>query len=152
MAVPLKDFRTAIDEHTDIALTAAAAGAGKDKAAIAREVLKESARRKSHEHRVFTPNARRPRTADGVRRTRDGRRRAATEWAGGEGWAAVNMAGKDTVCAWCGCLRAGPPTPACTCTRCGRGHREVHMSSAAGMPTCRDCHCSASKPAEIDPQ
>ena len=54
MAVPLKDFRTAIDEHTDIALTAAAAGAGKDKAAIAREVLKEWARRKSHEHRVFT--------------------------------------------------------------------------------------------------
>lgn len=53
MAVPLKDFRTAVDEHTDIALTAAAAGAGKDKAAVARDVLKDWAKRKAHEYRVY---------------------------------------------------------------------------------------------------
>ncbi len=53
MSLPLRDFRTAIDETTFIALEAAAAGSGKDKAAIAREVLREWAGRKAHEHRVF---------------------------------------------------------------------------------------------------
>jgi hypothetical protein len=53
MSVPLKDFRLGITETIDIALDAQASAFGKDKAAIAREVLAEWARRKIHEHKVM---------------------------------------------------------------------------------------------------
>lgn len=53
MSLPLKDFRLGITETIDIALDAQAAAFGKDKAAIAREVLAEWARRKIHEHKVM---------------------------------------------------------------------------------------------------
>lgn len=53
MSVPLKDFRLGITETIDIALDAQASAFGKDKAAIAREVLAEWARRKMHEHKVM---------------------------------------------------------------------------------------------------
>lgn len=53
MSAPLKDFRLGISESIDIALDAQAAAFGKDKAAIAREVLSEWARRKMHEHKVM---------------------------------------------------------------------------------------------------
>lgn len=53
MSVPLKDFRLGITETIDIALDAQALAFGKDKAAIARDVLAEWAKRKVHEHRVM---------------------------------------------------------------------------------------------------
>lgn len=53
MSVPLKDFRLGITEAIDIALDAQAAAFGLDKSAVAREVLKEWARKKMHEHRVM---------------------------------------------------------------------------------------------------
>lgn len=53
MSLPLKDFRCAITEAIDIALEAEAAAFGKDKAAVAREVLGAWAKRKIHEHRVM---------------------------------------------------------------------------------------------------
>jgi hypothetical protein len=53
MALPLKDFRVGITESIDIVLDAQATAFGKDKAAIAREVLSEWARKKLHEHRVI---------------------------------------------------------------------------------------------------
>ena len=53
MSVPLKDFRLGISETIDIMLDAQATAFGKDKAAIAREVLAEWARKKIHEHKVM---------------------------------------------------------------------------------------------------
>lgn len=53
MALPLKDFRLGISETIDIMLDAQATAFGKDKAAIAREVLAEWARKKIHEHKVM---------------------------------------------------------------------------------------------------
>lgn len=53
MSVPLKDFRLGITETIDIMLDAQATAFGKDKAAIAREVLAEWARKKVHEHKVM---------------------------------------------------------------------------------------------------
>jgi hypothetical protein len=53
MAIPLKDFRCAITEQIDAALDAQAAAFGKDKAAVAREVLGEWARMKHREHMVY---------------------------------------------------------------------------------------------------
>lgn len=53
MSTPLKDFRCAITEAIDIALEAEASAFGKDKAAVAREVLGAWAKRKIHEHRVM---------------------------------------------------------------------------------------------------
>lgn len=53
MALPQKDFRLGITETIDIALDAQASAFGKDKAAIARDVLAEWARRKMHEHKVM---------------------------------------------------------------------------------------------------
>ncbi len=53
MSVPLKDFRLGITESIDIMLDAQALAFGKDKAAIAREVLAEWAKRKVHEHKVI---------------------------------------------------------------------------------------------------
>ena len=44
MSIPLKDFRLGITEGIDIWLS--------DKAAVAREVLQEWAKRKAHEHKV----------------------------------------------------------------------------------------------------
>ena len=52
MSVPLKDFRLGIDEATDIWLDAEAIAFGKDKAAVAREILKEWAKRKAHAYKV----------------------------------------------------------------------------------------------------
>lgn len=52
MSVPLKDFRTSINELTDVMLEAEAAAFGKDKQAIGREVLHEWAKRKFHAHKV----------------------------------------------------------------------------------------------------
>ena len=53
MATPLKDFRCAITEQIDAALDAQAAAFGKDKAAVAREVLGEWARMKHREHIMY---------------------------------------------------------------------------------------------------
>jgi hypothetical protein len=52
MSIPLKDFRVGITESIDIWLDAVATATGTDKAAVAREVLKEWAKRKQHEHKV----------------------------------------------------------------------------------------------------
>lgn len=52
MSVPLKDFRLGITESIDIWLDAVAAATGTDKASVARDVLKEWAKRKQHEHKV----------------------------------------------------------------------------------------------------
>lgn len=60
MSIPLKDFRLGITESVDIWLDAEAAAFGKDKAAVAREVLAEWAKRKAHAfkvaHRRFATN------------------------------------------------------------------------------------------------
>lgn len=53
MSVPLKDFRLGITESIDIMLDAQALAFGKDKAAVAREVLAEWAKKKAHEHKVI---------------------------------------------------------------------------------------------------
>jgi hypothetical protein len=53
VALPLKDFRLGITELIDIALDAQAIAFGKDKAAVAREVLQEWSKRKLHEHKVM---------------------------------------------------------------------------------------------------
>jgi hypothetical protein len=58
MAVPLKDFRTAIPEAVDMWLDAVAAANKADKAQIAREVLQEWADKKMHEHRLYARRAR----------------------------------------------------------------------------------------------
>lgn len=52
MSLPLKDFRLGITESIDIWLDAEAAAFGKDKAAVAREILNEWAKRKAHAHKV----------------------------------------------------------------------------------------------------
>jgi hypothetical protein len=52
MSLPLKDFRTALPEATDMWLDIEAAATGRDKAAIARDVLGEWARLKAHAHKV----------------------------------------------------------------------------------------------------
>ena len=52
MSIPLKDFRCAIPESVDIWLDAVAASTGADKAAVARDVLKDWAKRKHREHTV----------------------------------------------------------------------------------------------------
>jgi hypothetical protein len=53
MSVPLKDFRLGITESIDIMLDAQALAFGKDKAAVAREVLADWAKKKAHEHKVI---------------------------------------------------------------------------------------------------
>lgn len=53
MSIPLKDFRLGITETIDIMLDAQATAFGKDKAAIARDVLADWARKKVHEHKVM---------------------------------------------------------------------------------------------------
>ena len=62
MSLPLKDFRLGISESIDIWLDAEASAFGKDKAAIAREILNEWAKRKAHAHKV----AARSLTANGM--------------------------------------------------------------------------------------
>lgn len=52
MSVPLKDFRLGITESIDIWLDAEAMAFGKDKSAVAREVLNEWAKRKAHAFKV----------------------------------------------------------------------------------------------------
>lgn len=52
MSLPLKDFRLGITEAIDIWLDAEAAAFGSDKAAVAREVLHEWAKRKAHAFKV----------------------------------------------------------------------------------------------------
>lgn len=68
MSVPLKDFRCAIPESVDIWLDAVAASTGADKAAVARDVLKEWAKRKHREHTV----AARRMAANGLQMELDG--------------------------------------------------------------------------------
>lgn len=53
MATPLKDFRLGITEQIDAALDAQAAAFGKDKAAVARDVLADWARMKHREHTLY---------------------------------------------------------------------------------------------------
>jgi hypothetical protein len=53
VSTPLKDFRTSINELTDVMLEAEAAAFGKDKQAIGREVLHEWAKKKFHAHKVI---------------------------------------------------------------------------------------------------
>lgn len=52
MSLPLKDFRLGITESIDIWLDAEAAAFGKDKSAVARDVLNEWAKRKAHAFKV----------------------------------------------------------------------------------------------------
>ena len=52
MSLPLKDFRLGITESIDIWLDAEAIAFGTDKAAVAREILQEWAKRKAHAHKV----------------------------------------------------------------------------------------------------
>ena len=54
MALPLKDFRLGIDEAIDMWLEIDATVLKKDKAAIAREVLRAWAREKAHAYRLAT--------------------------------------------------------------------------------------------------
>ncbi|MFO1394688.1 MAG: hypothetical protein U1F09_13065 [Steroidobacteraceae bacterium] len=54
MSLPLKDFRLGITEAIDIWLDAEAIAFGTDKAAIAREILAEWAKRKAHAYKVAT--------------------------------------------------------------------------------------------------
>lgn len=85
MSVPLKDFRLGITEGIDIWLDAVAAATGTDKANVARDVLKEWAKRKSHEHKVamrrMAANGMQP-ELDGLELEDDGRRRTEPEPAG----------------------------------------------------------------------
>lgn len=53
MATPLKDFRLGITEQIDAALDAQAAAFGKDKAAVARDILADWARLKHREHTLY---------------------------------------------------------------------------------------------------
>lgn len=53
MALPLKDFRLGITETIDIMLDAEATAFGTDKASIARDVLREWAKRKAHAYKVM---------------------------------------------------------------------------------------------------
>lgn len=53
MATPLKDFRLGITEQIDAALDAQAAAFGKDKAAVAREILADWAHMKHREHTLY---------------------------------------------------------------------------------------------------
>lgn len=53
MAIPLKDFRLGITEQIDAALDAQAAAFGKDKAAVARDILADWARMKHREHTIY---------------------------------------------------------------------------------------------------
>jgi hypothetical protein len=53
MSIPLKDFRLGITESIDIMLDAQALAFGKDKAAVARDVLADWAKKKAHEHKVI---------------------------------------------------------------------------------------------------
>lgn len=52
MSLPLRDFRLGITESVDLWLEAEAVAFGKDKAAVAREVLQEWAKRKAHAFKV----------------------------------------------------------------------------------------------------
>lgn len=54
MSTPLKDFRLPIPEFVHLWLEAEAAAFGKDMQSIAREILKEWARRKAHAYKVAT--------------------------------------------------------------------------------------------------
>lgn len=62
MSLPLKDFRLGITEAIDIWLESEAIAFGTDKAAIAREILQEWAKRKAHAFKV----AQRRMTANGL--------------------------------------------------------------------------------------
>jgi hypothetical protein len=68
VSLPLKDFRLGITEAIDIWLDAVAASTGSDKAAVAREVLREWAKKKAHEHKV----AMRRMSANGLQPELDG--------------------------------------------------------------------------------
>lgn len=52
MSLPLKDLRTSIDESTDMWLEIDALAGSIDKAAVARAVLREWAKRKAHAHKI----------------------------------------------------------------------------------------------------
>lgn len=52
MSLPLKDFRTSIPEAVDLWLDIEQATTGRDKSAIAREILTQWAREKAHAHKV----------------------------------------------------------------------------------------------------
>jgi len=54
VSLPLKDYRTAIPETTDVWLEIEAAATGKDKATIGREVLQAWAKQRVHAYTVAT--------------------------------------------------------------------------------------------------
>ncbi len=54
MSLPLKDYRFGVPEWVDVWLDAEATAFGRDKYAVAREVLAELARKKSHAYKVAT--------------------------------------------------------------------------------------------------
>jgi hypothetical protein len=62
MSLPLKDFRLGITESIDIWLEAEATAFHSDKAAIAREILQDWAKRKAHAFKI----AQRRMTANGL--------------------------------------------------------------------------------------
>jgi hypothetical protein len=53
MSTPLKELRLGISETIDVALEAESRAFGRERQAIAREVLSGWARRKIHEHKVM---------------------------------------------------------------------------------------------------
>lgn len=54
MSLPLKDFRLGIDESIDMWLDIESACRKKDKAAVARQILREWAKEKAHAYKVAT--------------------------------------------------------------------------------------------------
>lgn len=68
VSTPLKDFRVAISESIDIWLDAVAIANNSDKQAVARDVLRDWAKRKAHEHRI----AQRRMVANGLQPELDG--------------------------------------------------------------------------------
>jgi len=54
MSMPLKDFRGAIDESTDMWLDIEAQAQGLEKQAIVRQVLREWTKKKTHAYKIAT--------------------------------------------------------------------------------------------------
>lgn len=52
MSISLRDFRTALPEATDLWLDIESAATGRDKAAVARDILGEWAKQRAHAHKI----------------------------------------------------------------------------------------------------
>jgi hypothetical protein len=85
MSAELKTLKLRVTPETDVALEAIARAFGRDKAAVARDVLHEWAAKKLHEHKVFHGLAQ----AEGLMRATEGMARAdegTAGHAGTRGW------------------------------------------------------------------